>query len=151
MDTVIEQTGQLTFGTWAGIVWLGLLGLVIIGCLFVAVADEYARGGALLIGGGVALLGIGSAVINFWPADPDYFSYTKVQGTIESSDSRLIGRGDGMTERFVLTIGGQQYGVEDTRAASVDVGDPVGLNCTKEWQWGSDNHGWACKWSSVNN
>jgi hypothetical protein len=46
----------------------------------------------------------------------------------------------------VFKINGQQYGVDDTRAALVKVGDTVNLNCTKQFVFGSTNNGYACNW-----
>lgn len=52
-----------------------------------------------------------------------------------------------MSTRYVVVIEGQPYGVDDTRAALLKVGDSVSLLCTKEFVWGSNNNGYACNWN----
>lgn len=81
----------------------------------------------------------------YWPFDAQYHRYWKVTGTVDNIGSRQISDGKSMSQRYVLDIGGQPFGVDDTRASLVKVGDKVTLLCKKEWQY-SAKSGWACNW-----
>ena len=94
---------------------------------------------------GIAIVWAGIAAVAYIPYGKDYHYWTPVTGAVEEIDSRLISSGDGMAERYVFTIDGQPYGVDDTRAATVDEGDRVALLCKKEWQWQAAD-GWGCRW-----
>lgn len=76
----------------------------------------------------------------------DYLAYHPVSGTVQQMASRQIADGKSMSTRYVAVINGQPYGIDDTRAALLKAGDHVDLNCTKEYQWGSTNNGYACNW-----
>lgn len=93
----------------------------------------------------VTLLAGGLTALSLVPYDAEYWQWRPVDGVVQSVDSRLLKDGEGMSERYVLTINGTPYGVDDTRAATVAAGDKVRLMCTKEWQWAADD-GYACRW-----
>lgn len=82
----------------------------------------------------------------------DYHAWNVKQGKVENVGKRLIASGDsGMSERYVFTIAGVPYGVDDTRASVVKPGDAVTLRCKKDYQWGvpREAHGWACRWNGA--
>jgi hypothetical protein len=82
----------------------------------------------------------------------DYHAWNVKEGTVERVAKRLVSAGDkGMAERYVVTINGRPYGIDDTRAALVEPGDKVSLRCKKDYEWGvpREAHGWACRWNKV--
>lgn len=84
--------------------------------------------------------------VAFWPWHADFHSRYRVQGTVTQTSSRLISDSNhAVSQRYVFTIGGQPFGVDDTRASLVHAGDKVTLICTKEYTWGAA-YGWACAW-----
>lgn len=90
------------------------------------------------------LFGIMAAVISaimFIPYDMDYLVYEKVEGTVERVEDLRV------QSTYVFTIDGVPYKSIDARSANVEVGDEISLNCAKEYEWGSDNHGYSCTWS----
>lgn len=93
----------------------------------------------------VGVIWLAIAAVAYIPYGKDYHYWTPVTGEVEEVDSRLLSDGEGMSERYVFTIDGQPYGVDDTRAATVDEGDRVALMCKKEWQWQAAD-GWGCRW-----
>lgn len=94
---------------------------------------------------GIAIVWAGIAAVAYIPYGKDYHYWTPVTGAVEKIDSRLISSDGGMAERYVFTIDGQPYGVDDTRAATVSEGDQVSLMCKKEWEWQAVD-GWGCRW-----
>lgn len=106
-------------------------------------ADEFIPLGWFSLG--IAIVWAGIAAVAYIPYGKDYHYWAPVTGEVEKVDSRLISSGDGMAERYVFTIDGQPYGVDDTRAATVEEGDRVALLCKKEWQWQAAD-GWGCRW-----
>jgi len=87
----------------------------------------------------------------FWwgmyPWKAEYHEWRAVTGTVATIDSRLAptGQNGGMEDKYVITYQGsdQEYGVMDTRAASVQRGDTLSLTCVRRWQW-SGTHGYDC-------
>jgi hypothetical protein len=80
----------------------------------------------------------------------DYHAWTVKEGTAEKVAKRLIATDNGMSERYVVTMGdGQPYGIDDTRATLIEEGDRLSLRCKKDYQWGvpREAHGWACRWN----
>lgn len=103
-------------------------------------------GGWILAALAVVALGVTGAAL--WPWKHDYHYWTEVNGTVEKVSNRLVSGGEGIVnQRFVVTINGQPYGVDDTRAALIKPGDRVSLRCKREYVWGSDSHGFACNWN----
>lgn len=87
------------------------------------------------------------SLAGYWPYKHDYHFWVPVQGKVENVSKRLVSDGDkGMQERYVVTIDGQPYGIDDTRASLVKKGDTLSIACKKEYQWGSRDHGWGCRW-----
>ena len=95
---------------------------------------------------GIALT-LGMAGLLTIPWDAEYHQWRPVSGTVEEIGARMVRDGKGMSERYVLTIDGRPYGVDDTRAATLKVGDQVSLMCKREWQWAA-NSGYGCRWGA---
>lgn len=108
-------------------------------------------GGVILGAFGVAIVTVLLTALLMWPWKYDYHHWVDVQGTVQKVSSRLVSAGDkgGSNQRFVVVLNGKAYGVDDTRASLLKVGDPVKLRCKKEYEWGSSlsANGWACKWN----
>jgi hypothetical protein len=81
----------------------------------------------------------------------DYHSWNVKEGTAEKVAKRLIATDNGMSERYVVTMDGQPYGIDDTRATLIEEGDRLSLRCKKDYQWGvpREAHGWACRWNGA--
>lgn len=100
----------------------------------------------LSIAGLVAVL----SILGFYPYKGEYHQWRPVQGTVTQVSSRIISDGsDSVNQRFVLKVGdgAQLYGCDDTRCATVKVGDMVALLCKREWQYASVS-GYGCRWAS---
>lgn len=83
-----------------------------------------------------------------FPFNPAFHQYHRVTGSVEEIDHRLVAAGEaGMAERYVFVIDGRPYGVDDTRATLVEVGDKVDLWCSLEWQYAGES-GLACQWGT---
>ena len=94
-----------------------------------------------------ALAVVIGASLALWPFKHDYHFWVEKEGTVTAISKRLVPAGDkGMQEKIVVTLGGQPYGITDTRAALVKRGDWLSLGCKKAYEWGSPNHGWDCRW-----
>lgn len=136
---------MLTFGTIFAIVILSACALAVLVGAAIAFLEDTLLGFLTIV---VALViafitQIGFMVVGY---NSDYLAYKPITGTVEQIASRQIADGKGMSQRFVFKISGQEYGVDDTRAALVKEGDTVSLNCTKQFVWGSTNNGYACNW-----
>lgn len=94
------------------------------------------------------LVNIGFTAFGMYPYSSEYHQWRHVSGTVDSVHSRFISStsGESTEQRFLLTIDGQPFGVDDTRASGVKPGDHVDLVCKKEWQYAA-NSGWGCRWS----
>jgi hypothetical protein len=103
-----------------------------------------------VVGGLVALavaVGIIISPLGYYPYKAEYHQWRPVVGQVESVNKRLISAGkSGMEERYVLTIDGKPYGVDDTRAATVKAGDTVSIKCKRDWQYASVP-GYVCRWN----
>lgn len=87
-------------------------------------------------------------VATTWPSfDMKYHSYNEVTGQVTSISQRLVTEGDGMSEKYVFVIDGQEYGCTDTRCGLVIVGDTVTLSCITVWEYAGTD-GYDCKWVS---
>jgi hypothetical protein len=158
----------ITGGALAG--WI-ILGLVLLGCLIAAAAGLIHAQTGTDSGGpyrmsdkavglwwvaGAVIVALLTAGLWWWSmaftTSGDYHAWNVKEGIVEKVAKRLVAAGDsGMQERYVVTIDGQPYGIDDTRAALVEPGDQVSLRCKKDYQWGvpRDAHGWACRWNKV--
>lgn len=142
------STFGLYFG-YAGIV-LTLL-LLALGTLFLRVGG-YDSG---FIGGLTLFLGLTTGILTLalmWPLKYDYHHWKPVTGQVQQINKRLVGVGsnDGASERYVVRLSGREYGIDDSRASLLKVGDTVAIKCKKEHEfmqpYGDD--GWACRWGS---
>lgn len=141
----------VTAGTIGGLVLL-VIGLALV-CFAVAWALIDAPDGFLFVDlfGCAVLLVI---VFAFWwwgmafTLSPNYHSWNTKTGVVSQVSSRIVKEDSGASQRFVVVLNGQPYGIDDTRAALLKVGDRVTLRCKKEFQWGvpRDAQGWACNW-----
>lgn len=135
---------MLTGMTIATIVVLAICGLAIIIGLIAAFFDPFVAATFIVPALIVAFLAqIGFMMVGY---SSDYLAFKPVSGKVEQIASRQIADGKGMSQRFVFKINGQEYGVDDTRAALIKEGDAVNLNCTKQFVFGSTNNGYACNW-----
>lgn len=111
------------------------------------------RGELLFLGWAAAAATAVVAVISlvtFYPYSAEYHQWRGVGGEVQTIDKRLLSTSDGMEEKFVVTFkdGGQQYGCDDTRCASVKPGDELVLTCKRAWQFtGTD--GYDCRFVST--
>lgn len=133
--------------------WLGLpiAGIILIICIVFCIGFAVSKPYDWKIGFSIAaVVGIFTVIITgliMWPWKHDYHFYVPVSGKVEQTNSRLISNGDkGVSQRFVVVINGKPYGVDDTRASLLKEGDFVKLRCKKEFDFGSSDQGWACKW-----
>lgn len=99
----------------------------------------------------VAVIVAAITAFSFWPWHAEYHQYRDVTGTVEQVSSRLISAGDqgGSNQKFVVILQqrpGTPYGITDTRASLLHKGDPVHLRCIREYEFGSNNAGYNCKW-----
>jgi hypothetical protein len=146
-----------TGGTIAGYIALPLLLLACIGFGFACATGLGGYDHALAVCGIVAAVLCVPIILGFWwwgmafTTSSDYHAWNVKQGTVEQMSKRLIATENGMSERVVFKIDGQPYGVDDTRATLVKVGDTVSLRCKKDYEWGipREAHGWACRWNGV--
>lgn len=125
---------------------LGIL-ILLVGIGLLATLFFSDDGSAAFAGFWITLIGVVVLLASLFPFSTKYHKWYPVSGSVEKVGHRLISVGDkgGMAERYVLTIDGQPFGVDDTRAASVEVGDNVNLNCTLDWQFQA-KAGWVCRW-----
>lgn len=148
--------GTITGGAIAGYV---MLVVVLLACVAVFVygwisRDDYATPSKSLMAGGVIIalitVGLWWACMAFTTSG-DYHAWNVKEGNVDRVAKRLIATDNGMSERYVVTMDGQSYGIDDTRAALVQQGDTVSLRCKKDYQWGvpREAHGWACRWNTV--
>jgi len=119
--------------------------------IYVGLRMEY--DGAIPFWGGViaAVATIVVTIFAFWPFKHDYHYWVPKEGRVEKISNRFIKDGDsGVSQRFVVVLNGKPYGIDDTRASLLKVGDQVRLRCKKEHQFMQpyDADGWACRWGT---
>lgn len=139
---------NVTDTSWSLGVLIGLpvfLICIVIAILFAIgslIFGEYDAVLGFLVSGGVALALIVAMAWGFYPYKAEYHQWQTVTGEVQAVEKRLLKDGDGMSERFVVEIDGQQLGCDDTRCADVKVGDTASLSCKREWQYtGTDGYG----------
>jgi hypothetical protein len=93
----------------------------------------------------VALLFAAGTAFGMYPYNSEYHQWRTVHGRVQKVSSRLIGGDGSVSQRFVVQIDGQPFGVDDTRASLLVVGDTVTLKCVREWQYAASS-GWGCNW-----
>lgn len=144
------MTASITAGAIFGYAYL-IIG-VLLGVVW-AVPLAINREWASALGGLAAVVIIAAT---FWwgmafTTSADYHAWNAKTGEVEQVSKRLIATDSGMSERYVLKIDGQPFGVDDSRASLAKEGDKVSLLCKKDYQWGvpREAHGWACRWNGV--
>lgn len=73
-----------------------------------------------------------------YPWNWEYHSYNEHSGTVKTVNNQ-----GGMNTKFVVTFTNsfQEYGVDDTRMASVKNGDKLTITCVRIWQYaGTDGY-----------
>ena len=84
----------------------------------------------------------------------EYHAWNVKQGTVSQIGNRILTNDNGISQRYVVRLGDDQlYGIDDTRASLIKVGDHVRLKCKRDWQWGVPRQaqGWACRWAMKTN
>jgi len=155
--TLIIAEPTITGGTVATLIGIPILLLVQIAPAIWAL--RYARSNrdtgnyseefaAKILAAVLGVLIVLTLVATWWGMYPwrwEYHEWRPVSGTVASVDSRLNRTDSGTEEKFVVTFEGnrQQYGVLDTRAATLRPGDRLSITCVRRWQW-SGTHGFDC-------
>lgn len=137
-----------THWTLGVLIGLPIAALAVIGCVWLAVVlsrDAWVGPfeSRLFIVVAALIVIITAAAMFPWTAQ--YHQWRPVSGPVQEVGKRLIG-GDSIEERYVLVINGQPYGVDDTRASLVKVGDVAHLSCRRAWQYASVP-GYVCRWN----
>lgn len=81
----------------------------------------------------ILLVGIGF----YWPLKTEYHFWKTTKGEVTDVNSRLVGPDGGETKYVVTLEGIGERGCNDTRCASVKVGDTLTLKCKRVYQWGA--------------
>lgn len=142
--------GTITLGALGAYVILGIAIFALALVLLYSIAEQEARVGI----GALACFAV-FFLLWFWGMaftfSSDYHSWNPKSSKVVAVSKRIVPAGDtGIQERFVFKLeDGALYGVDDTRASLVRVGDFVNLKCKKDFEWGTPRyaHGWACKWN----
>ena len=115
----------------------------------VAIRTRGNRGWGTLIGAlCVAIIGGAIGTLIAFPFSGQYHRFKPVSGTVTAVGSRFLGDGSGGTnQKFVVTIDGQPWAVNDTRASQLVKGDRVLIYCERAWQW-QGTPGWDCNWGN---
>lgn len=124
--------------------------LVLLVCIVIALIGWRERDTVVGFGFGAGALVVAvGLLLAFWPLKHDYHFWVPVDGKVERTGKRIVSSSDKIQERFVVTINGQPYGVDDTRASLLRPRDSVHLKCKKSYEWGtpSNAHGWVCRWN----
>lgn len=75
-----------------------------------------------------------------FPYDQDFHRLRPISGTVESIDIKE------WSSQYAITFKeGATVRCDDTRCATIKVGDHINLVCTKEYVYGAVA-GWGCKW-----
>lgn len=152
---MVSDTGPWSLGTLIAFP-IGVLCilLLIVAVVFAAYkrsnSSQYDRDAfnMLLVFSSIALLlaAVATAGLMF-PYNSEFHQWRHVSGTVDKVGSRVISTGESsISQRFVVVIDGQPFGVDDTRASLLKPGDHVDLACKKEWQYAADS-GWGCRWA----
>lgn len=129
------------------LIGLPITAVVVIGLILAAIyffRDSYGFEIGLLFAGFAAIV-LGSVALGMYPYKAEYHQWRPVEGTVQQVDKRMVKDGDGMSERYAVTINDTVYGVDDTRASTLREGSHVRLSCIKEWQWAASD-GYGCRW-----
>jgi hypothetical protein len=144
-------------GFYVGIVLLSLSALVYAVALgvgaFIAFRADDRRSGGYVIAGSTAVMVVILAVTwwSFYPLKAEYHQWRQHSGTVSAISSRLLSSSTGKSteQKFVVRFVGSnlEYGVNDTRAATVKVGDQLTVTCKRTWQY-SGTDGYDCNYVS---
>lgn len=77
------------------------------------------------------------ALLSYWPLKTEYHFWKTTKGEVTDVNSRLVGPDGGETKYVVTLEGIGERGCNDTRCASVKVGDTLTLKCKRVYQWGA--------------
>lgn len=79
----------------------------------------------------------------------DYHKFKPKTGVVAELGKRLVSKDKGMEEKIVIRFEGdpQEYGVSDTRAGLLKVGDTATVKCKRSYQFASQS-GYDCRWVS---
>lgn len=145
---------QLDIGWEIGIVifWIGC-GMFVLGTLMFIIgfiSDSDFGDFAVPVGGLMGLLGAIAAIIcflvTFPPFSMQYHTFKPISGYVQSVSSRFLSDGNGGTnQKFTVEIGGQVYGVNDSRASQLHVGSPVTILCEQTFET-NGTPGYDCNW-----
>lgn len=162
--SVVAASGPWSLGVLIGVPLAALLFLVVVGWGAVMFAlgmrrkkTGYGNSARMvrdpyLIWSGVAIAVVGGLIVAggfvfaMWPFNSQFHQWRSVHGTVQQISSRLIASDKSMSQRYVVVIDGQQFGIDDTRASLLHKGDQVSLKCKREYQFQSVS-GWACRWN----
>lgn len=147
-------TDSWSLGTLIGLPIAGFFVLLAVIALAVGIylfCDDMPEGIATIFGAlGALVLIVGITAFAYFPFDSDYHKWKVTTGDVQTVDKRMLATdGGGMEEKFVVTFKGDsmEYGVADTRAASLKKGDHLTLKCKRAFQFtGTD--GYDCVWGS---
>lgn len=144
---------SLTLGAYFGYFFFGLAAALIVGGVAIGLRMR-GHDGAIAVGvlGGSGLLVLVLTLLAMWPLEYPYHHWVEVRGQATDINRRIVSTGDNsISQRYVVLVRGQQYGVDDTRASLLKRGDNVSLRCKKEHQFMQphDADGWACRWGSA--
>lgn len=116
-----------------------------------SIRDDFDRKSLSALGIGLLCVGVIVSVVTaltLFPYRAEYHQWRPVSGRVTQSASRLIPAGSrSVQQRFVVEVNGRLYGCDDTRCATVQVGDTINLYCIREWQYASVS-GYGCRWAS---
>lgn len=94
-----------------------------------------------------ALLGV--LIFGFYPYKAEYHQWREVSGPVTQINSRIVSAGENsVNQKFVAEINGKAYGCNDTRCATVHVGDTLTLSCKRTWQYAGTD-GYDCNFIRV--
>ena len=151
---MIADDGRLTLGWMIGgpavilgiIITVVLLGVALTAWLW---SDDPIE--SFLLSGFLGLVAMActiGGIFSLYPIDTSYHRWYAVEGEVLEIDSRLVGSGDSSTsEKFVVRLApdDREFGITDTRAALLQVGDTVSLSCKRIYVY-AGAHGWDCNW-----
>lgn len=121
--------------------------VIIAGSVYFAKTGDEETGCAGIIVGTVGLaVTLAITGFTYWPWGSQWHRWYKVDGQVQAIGNRQISDGNAMSMRYVFRIAGEDYGVDDTRATLVKVGDTVHLKCKRDWVYNSQS-GWVCNWN----
>jgi hypothetical protein len=145
---VINHNGSLlpsvTFGLTAIIVCL-VICLLTIGLMALGADDRGDFWILACLPVLVALALIIAPLFGYYPYKADYHRLQPATGIVQAVDSRFLAA----SQYVVVTYdSGLTVRCDDSRCATVRVGDQLRLLCTKEHQFGSPlgADGWGCRW-----